>query len=1362
MIDVINHDFFKVSISWVTENNMSNRLRMNHVNHKNHLNHGSAVRGEQAEAFDHLIINNDGTVSDVDTGLIWQQQDEGNLMSWSEALNYCEKLNLAGYGDWRLPAIKELESIVDLTKVKPSINLDIFIGTMNSSYWSSTTYTNTSQAFRMDFSNGHEYSYYKSDSYYIRAVREGQSGSLDNLTISKTGFGAGTIKGPLNRLDCGPNCEQAYPRGTLVTLTATPETGSTFAGWSGGGCSGTGDCQIKISMDTTVSASFNLLPPSTPTLNSTSPDIQTYTNQSVTVNWNSSASAGGAVTGYSFLWDTSPFTNPDNIIETTQNTQTNSMLNDGQSHYFHVLAVDNAGNTSGALHAGPFYVDKTPPHTGSVSINEGAVSTSQTEATLTCMAWDAAAGVAWMRFSNDGVNWSAPEAYASLTNWTLSSGGGVKTVYARFGDLAGNWTSTAISDEITLVLPPTAPVLSSTAPAVRNYTNQSVSISWHPSVSSGGNITGYSFLWDASPSTIPDNSVETTQTTHANASLADGRTHYFHVCGVDNTGNSGDALHVGPFYIDKTPPSPFTMQTADPEANVWSNDNTVAVSWNPSEDSGGGIAGYSYAWDTSAYTTPDIGVETTAASVISPALADGVNHFFHIRAVDTAGNAGSAIHAGPFYIDTTPPTGTISINNGESTTDSPNVIVGISASDSGSGAVRMKFSTNNVDWTPAEDLAGSKQMALSDGEGDKRIYARIEDLAGNWTTADIYDGILLDYPPPSPPSLKTVSPAINTWSNTNIISLSWNPGESAYVEIVGYSYVLDTNPVSFVDHTADTGQTSYTSEPLSDGSGYYFHIRTVDIGGDASQTIHLGPFQIDTKPPEQAAIVINNGDLNTTSPYVTLGITASDTYSGVRTMQFSNDQTYWSTPQNYAASADWSIFPGDGNRTVYARFADGAGNWTVSNITDDINIRTGAYGRLILLAGGGAAQSNSLWMTTEALVASVYRNFNLRGFTDADIYLMSPQPIDHNADGHLDYDALDCPPEGERPRDPTAADLEYAVTGWAVDAYLPDIPFYIWLIDHGYPDDGVHGPWFMVSPGEPVHVGQLDAMIDAYETATGGDVIVVNESCYSGQFLDPLKKPGRIVVTATLDRVVNYSNFGTNSFTQQFIENLFANSSLRDAFYKASDKLHRDPLTINQTPQLDDNGDGKFNDLDGILAAGLKLGSDFTMGAPWPEILSVQQNYHSPGRIDFTVAVNAYMRDVWATVQPPDYVPDMSGDYQFIDLEVFYLYDNDDDMVYDGSYTEFTRAGTYIVRFYAGDQFGNVALFEPLEIQTDVTAPGDVNGDGYYTLADVVVALKICAGETVPADQVDIDAAVINNHGIGLKDALYVIRKISE
>jgi PKD repeat protein len=77
----------------------------------------------------------------------------------------------------------------------------------------------------------------------------------DTLTINKTGNG--TVTSSPAGIDCGADCTETYSVVTNVTLTALPNAGSTFTGWTGGGCSGTGDCTVTIDADKTITSTFN-------------------------------------------------------------------------------------------------------------------------------------------------------------------------------------------------------------------------------------------------------------------------------------------------------------------------------------------------------------------------------------------------------------------------------------------------------------------------------------------------------------------------------------------------------------------------------------------------------------------------------------------------------------------------------------------------------------------------------------------------------------------------------------------------------------------------------------------------------------------------------------------------------------------------------------------------------------------------------------------------------------------------------------------------------------------------------------------------------------------------------------------------
>lgn len=77
-----------------------------------------------------------------------------------------------------------------------------------------------------------------------------------NVTVIKTGSGGGSVFSTPAAIDCSPACSVDVAAGTVLTLTAVPHVSSSFGGWSGGGCSGTGTCTITVNSDITVGANF--------------------------------------------------------------------------------------------------------------------------------------------------------------------------------------------------------------------------------------------------------------------------------------------------------------------------------------------------------------------------------------------------------------------------------------------------------------------------------------------------------------------------------------------------------------------------------------------------------------------------------------------------------------------------------------------------------------------------------------------------------------------------------------------------------------------------------------------------------------------------------------------------------------------------------------------------------------------------------------------------------------------------------------------------------------------------------------------------------------------------------------------------
>src|SRR5580658_8086769 len=80
------------------------------------------------------------------------------------------------------------------------------------------------------------------------------------LTVQSTGEGAGTVTSSPAGISCPTTCSADFPSGTVVTLTETPDSTSTFGGWYDA-CGGTAGCSVNLKANATVMAQFNLTNP---------------------------------------------------------------------------------------------------------------------------------------------------------------------------------------------------------------------------------------------------------------------------------------------------------------------------------------------------------------------------------------------------------------------------------------------------------------------------------------------------------------------------------------------------------------------------------------------------------------------------------------------------------------------------------------------------------------------------------------------------------------------------------------------------------------------------------------------------------------------------------------------------------------------------------------------------------------------------------------------------------------------------------------------------------------------------------------------------------------------------------------------
>lgn len=134
------------------------------------------------------VDNGDGTVTDTVTRLRWQQADNGVQCTWEDALDYCETRTPIDGHEWRLPNIRELNSLVDLSHYDPTI--DPAFECRSSSYWSgSTNVCYPDIAWIVVFQSGYVSRMDKNTtSCYVRCVCSGPSGPFDSSISLASGW----------------------------------------------------------------------------------------------------------------------------------------------------------------------------------------------------------------------------------------------------------------------------------------------------------------------------------------------------------------------------------------------------------------------------------------------------------------------------------------------------------------------------------------------------------------------------------------------------------------------------------------------------------------------------------------------------------------------------------------------------------------------------------------------------------------------------------------------------------------------------------------------------------------------------------------------------------------------------------------------------------------------------------------------------------------------------------------------------------------------------------------------------------------------------------------------------------------------
>lgn len=416
-------------------------------------------------------------------------------------------------------------------------------------------------------------------------------------------------------------------------------------------------------------------------------------------------------------------------------------------------------------------------------------------------------------------------------------------------------------------MPPSNPLSFSTSVPTNTWTAQSNITVWWAGAAVGGPCPGvpsYSVVWSTSPTTIPDTTVDTASTSHTATNLSDGLW-WFHLRTRDTWSNwSPDVIHIGPFRIDRTPPTLAFATSTTPAVNTWSNSSRITVTLSPGLDAGSGLSGYGIVWDQSPLTLPGPTQNTGPVSSLSYGPLSGAGSWYlHVRSVDQVGNwSPDAAHFGPFRIDREPP----SLPGVTGASPAINVWTAATAlqvnltagGDIGSGLQGYSFVWDTApgtipDAAPDSGPVSSLSATTTPAVADWYLHIRSVDNAGNISPGTLHYGpFRVDRVPPGAPSVTASSPPSQTWSNASAITLNLTPAIDPGSGLDGYSLVWDSAPATQPDATKEIGNVTSVSLNITANAvmTWYAHLRAIDLVGNVAATaLHYGPFHIDRVAP---------------------------------------------------------------------------------------------------------------------------------------------------------------------------------------------------------------------------------------------------------------------------------------------------------------------------------------------------------------------------------------------------------------------------------------------------------------------------------------------------------------------------------
>ena len=302
----------------------------------------------------------------------------------------------------------------------------------------------------------------------------------------------------------------------------------------------------------------------------------------------------------------------------------------------------------------------------------------------------------------------------------------------------------------------------------------------------------------------------------------------------------------------------------------------------------------------------------TKAWTLSP--GDGYK-FLYAKFKDGYGQVSPSINAS-ILLDTTPPAGSITIDNGSKYATTHEAMLELHASDNNSITGAMFSEDKTFQGLEPGIFAEQEFFTLSQGDGTKTVYVRYFDAPGNFM--DYSASIIVDTTHPTG-SLTVNSGAAVTL--TRMVNLTIEGRDKNGIKQMMVSNDPGLNGSSWEPYT-----TSKLWNLTSSDGNKIVYIKFMDSAGLISDVVQ-DSIQFNP-PPAQGIVTINNGVKYTKDANVSLQISIG-AEGDVIEMEVSNDPGFKDAQWGpYTQNMTWTLSPGDGIKTVYARFLTPVGIYT--------------------------------------------------------------------------------------------------------------------------------------------------------------------------------------------------------------------------------------------------------------------------------------------------------------------------------------------------------------------------------------------------------------------------------------------------